>query len=264
MHPTIDLEPFELPVYTALIALGAALGLLTAYLYLRSHSRRAAALPFFLDSALFIFVAAWVGARAYHAATHWAYYQARPEEIAQVALGGFGIRGALVAGLIVLPLYARVRKVSFWNLADASAVGLAIGQTVGWIGALVHGANYGIISDSRIAMDLPDLYGLMQPRFPLQHAEIVLFALIFLGLIVLALRQSRAGTLFLVYLLVASLANAALGFQRGDETAYVAALRVDQVVDVTFSALALAVLLWRRINRRPNGLQWGTGEGNVG
>lgn len=263
MHPTIEFGSFELPVYTALIALGAALGLLTAYLFLRTRSRRAAALPFFLDSALFTFAAGWVGARAYHVATHWNYYQARPEEIAQVGLGGWGIRGALLAGLSVLALYARVRKVSFWNLADAAALGLAIGQALGWAGALVHGANYGVVSDSRIAMDLADRYGLVQPRFPLQHAEIVLFALVFLGLIALALQQPRPGMLFVAYLLVASLANALLGFQRGDETAYVGALRVDQVVDVALSLLALSVMLWR-MKRRSHDLHWGIGEGNVG
>jgi len=133
----------------------------------------------------------------------------------------------------------------FAKLADASALGLAIGQAIGWGGALARGANYGGVSDSQIALELPDLYGLIAPRFPLQHFEIGLFVALFVGLIVLAARKPRAGTLFLAYLLVAAAANFALGFWRGDETVFVGALRVDQIVDLIFGALALGALIWR-------------------
>jgi phosphatidylglycerol:prolipoprotein diacylglycerol transferase len=249
MHPTIDLDWVDLPVYTAMVALGAAAGLLAAYLFLRSRSRRASALPVFFDGALIVFAAGWVGARAYHVAAHWDYYAARSEEIAQPGLGGLSMRGAFILGLVALVIYAAVRRISFWHLADAAAIGLAIGQAIGWVGALIQGANYGIVSDSQIAIDLPDLYGLIQPRFPLQHAEIALFALLFVGLLMVALQRPRPGTLFLAYMLLASLANFALGFQRGDDTAYVGGLRIDQLVDAAFAALAVVVWLLRRIAR---------------
>jgi prolipoprotein diacylglyceryl transferase len=248
MHPTLDLNWFEIPVYTALIGLGAAAGLLAAYLFLRARSRRASATAVFLDGALIAFAAGWVGARAYHVATHWEYYAARPEEIAQPGLGGLGIRGALVLGLIALLFYSAVRRISFWYFADAAAIGLALGQAIGWVGALIQGANYGVVSDSQIAIDLPDLYGLVQPRFPLQHVEIALFALLFIGLLIAAAQRPRAGALSIAYLLIASLANFALGFQRGDDNAFVGALRVDQVVDAALALLA--VLLWLGLRMR--------------
>jgi len=257
VHPTIDLYFVELPLYTALVVLGAVVGLLTAYLFLRWHSRRLARLPIFLDGALLVFVAGWIGARAYHVATHWDYYAARSDEIAQIGLGGLGIRGALIAGLIALALYAWARRgdrlvaPTFWRLADAAALGLAIGQAIGWAGALVQGANYGVVSDSRLALDLADLYGLVQPRFPLQHVEIVLLIGLWIGLLIGARRKPRAGALFLAYLLIASAANFALGFQRGDESVYIGALRVDQVVDAAFSGLACAGLWHRRSVRSP-------------
>jgi prolipoprotein diacylglyceryl transferase len=253
MNPTIDLDWFEIPVYTAIVALGAAAGLLAAYLFLRSRSLRASAPPVFLDAVLIAFAAGWVGARAYHVATHWDYYAARPEEIAQPGLGGLGIRGALILGLAVLVIYAAARKISFWYFADAAAIGLAIGQAIGWFGALIQGANYGVVSDSQIAMDLPDLYGLVQPRFPLQPAEMTLFALLFIVLLFLAAKRPRGGTLFIVYLLLASAANFVLGFQRGDDAAYVGAVRIDQVVDAAFIALAGLVALWRRGAARNDG-----------
>jgi prolipoprotein diacylglyceryl transferase len=258
MHPTIDLDFFQVPVYTALVALGAAAGLLAAYLFLHARSRRASAPPVFLDAALIALGAGWIGARAYHVATHWDYYVVRSEEIVQPGLGGLGMRGAFVLGALALVLYAVVRRISFWYFADAAAIGLSIGQALGWVGALVQGANYGVVSDSPIAMDLPDLYGLVQPRFPLQYFEVALFAALFVGLVIAATQHPRAGTLFAAYLLLASAANFALGFQRGDDTAYVGALRIDQVVD---AALVVAGLIglwrWRAARRAAD-------EGNVG
>jgi len=247
MTQTLDLIFFDLPTYTALVMLGAVVGASVAYLYLRKRARRAVTLTIFLDGALIVFAVSWIGARAYHVALNWDYYAARPDEIAQIGLGGLALRGAFIAGFLALVIYAHARGLRFAKLADASALGLAIGQALGWIGALARGANYGVVSDSQIALELPDLYGLIAPRFPLQHFEIGLFAGLFVGLIVLALRKPRAGTLCLAYLLVASAANFALGFWRGDETVFVGALCVDQVVDLIFGALALGALIWRAV-----------------
>ncbi len=157
--------------------------------------------------------------------------------------GGLGLRGAFLFGLLAVALYARVRRLSFWLLADAAALGLAIGQVIGWAGALVQGANYGIVSDSRFAMELPDLYGLVAPRFPLQHVEILVYALVFFGLLVLAAQNRSPGTLFFVYLIAVSFSNAALGFQRGDATAYWGGVRVDQIVDAIWGCVGLVGLV---------------------
>ncbi len=251
--PTIDLFFLELPVYTALVGFGAVAGLAAAYLYLRARSRRLARFDMFLDAALVAFAAGWIGARAYHVLMRWDYYQARPGEIAPlpavldgVMPAGLGMRGALLLGLLALALYATVRRLPFWHMADAGALGLALGQAFGWAGALAQGANYGLVSNSRLAVEAPDLYGLVAPRFPLQHAEILLYALVFFGLLALAAPAARAaqqrppGTLFFVYLVLVSLANAALGFQRGDETAYWGSLRVDQVVDLLYASIGVA------------------------
>ncbi len=245
MRPTIDLLFFELPLYSALVFLGIALGLLATYAYWRARARRAVTPALFLDGALVVVAAGWVGARAYHVALNWEYYAARLDEIAQPGLGGLGIRGAFIAGFIALAAYAWARRLAFGKLADAAAIGLALGQAIGWVGALMCGANYGAPNDSALAMELPDLYGLNAPRFPLQHFEIGLFALLFVGLLALAARRPRAGVLFCGYLLVASAANLALGFQRGDETVFVGVLRVDQIVDAGLGLSACAGLWWR-------------------
>ncbi len=257
MHPTIDLDFVELPVYSVLIALGAGVGLAAAFLHLRRTVQEGRALlpagralfDFFQDCAVLVFAAGWVGARAYHVLTHLDFYAARPDQILQWGalpgspfLGGLGLRGAFLAGGIVLAVYARVRRFSFWPVADAAALGLAAGQAIGWIGALAEGANYGAVSDSRWAVDWPDLYGLVQPRWPVQHLEIGFFAVLFLFLVRMSMRKPPPGRVFLVFLLITSVSQVALGALRGDETAYVGPVRVDQIVDAGLGLLALAGL----------------------
>lgn len=257
MPPIVDLDFFDLPVYSAFVMLGVLLGLSVAYLslYVRARSQRTASLPAFLNVTLVVLIAGWIGARAYHVATHGDYYSMRPEEIAQVGLGGFAIRGALLVGVVALALYARVRGLRFARLADAAALGLSAGQAIGWVGALARGANYGVVSDIQLAMDLPDIYGLYAPRFPLPYAEILLFAGLFVCLLALAMRNPRAGTLGVIYLLMASAANFALGFQRGDAAAFVSGLRVDQWVDATMAGAALLFFVMAR--REGNvGIKW--------
>ena len=254
MHPTIDLGIEEISLYTALVIFGAAIGLVTAFLFLRTYSRRIYSLELFLDAALVTFAAGWIGARVYHVALNWEYYSTRSDELWNWQAGGLGMRGALVAGFIALAIFARGRRISFWRLADATGLGLAIGQAVGWVGAFVEGANYGAVSDSVIAMELPNLYGIVEPRVPLQFAEIALFALLFAGLWFGSFRRPRVGVLFVVYLVIASLGNFALAFFRGDESIFVGALRVDQVFDAAFAASAL--IAWMILPR--------TNVGNVG
>ncbi len=247
MPPIIDLFLIELPVYTVLVMLGIIGGLFATYLYLRTRYRRAATATMFFDGALVVLGAGWLGARGYHVATHWEYYAMRPEEIAQLGLGGLAMRGALITGLMALAVYARVRDLRLARLADAGAIGMCLGQAIGWGGALVHGANYGVASDSPLALDLPDIYGLYALRFPLQHFEILLFAGLFIGLGIFALSNPRAGWLAIAYLFVSSLANLLLGFQRGDEAVWVEGLRLDQWIDALLALIALLFYLgWAR------------------
>lgn len=239
MPSTIDLFFIELSTYTAFVLLGIGAGLSVAFAYLRWRARRTVPPAIFLEAALVVLGVAYLGARAYHVALNWEYYSTRPEVVTQFGAGGLAMRGAFIAGALALFVYAPVRRLNVGKLADAAALGLAAGQAIGWIGALARGANYGVVSDAPFALELADVYGLMAPRFPLQHFQIGVFTLVFFVLVFLAMSKPRAGTLFWVYVLVSAAGNFILGFQRGDETIYIGTLRVDQVVDVMLFAFAV-------------------------
>jgi prolipoprotein diacylglyceryl transferase len=251
MHSTVDLWVTEIPVYTAWVMLGIILGSAIAYAFLRARSHRASAPMVVLDVLLIALVAGWVGARLYHVAANWGYYAAYPEEIFQPGLGGLAMRGAFIFGCLALAIYSTVKKISFWYFADAAALALALGQALGWVGALEWGANYGVLNDSQIAVDLPDIYGLIQPRFPLQYIEIMFFAVLVVVLLSMTFQISFKGNLFAIYLVSNSIMQFMLGFMRGDATAHIGALRVDQVVDCVLLILGLGVVFWGvRTNER--------------
>jgi phosphatidylglycerol:prolipoprotein diacylglycerol transferase len=243
--------PTDYSIFSLLILLGSAAGLGCAYLYIsyRGGPREARISPaVVLDAALIVVILGGIGARAYHVWTHWDYYGQNLDDIANLRQGGMGLRGALVVGLLALWLFSLVRRVSFWKLADASALALALAQSIGWYGAWLVGVNYGIVSDASFAQDLPDVYGLIEPRVPVQLIASMFFLLLFVVLLGLAWRRRHApGFLFLCYWLSAALGGFALGYVRGDDTLYLGALRVDQLVDAGLAGLGLVLVgvrLW--------------------
>lgn len=243
----VDLFFIELDTYTVFVLLGIGTGWAIAFGYVRLRARRTVTPSLFLETALVVLAVAYVGARAYHVVLNWEYYSAHPEQIAQFGAGGLAMRGAFLAGTLALGVYARLRRLRVGKLADAAALGLAAGQAIGWVGALVRGTNYGVVSDVPFALELADMYGLLAPRFPLQHFHIGAFALVFILLVFVAMNKPRPGTLFWAYVGLTAATNAGLGFYRGDETCYLGVLRVDQGVDLGLLALSVSVWVWHKI-----------------
>ena len=246
--------PTDFSVFSLLILLAAMVGLGTAHLYSRRVGLVHEAL---LDATLVAVIFGGIGARAYHVFTHWDYYSQNTNDITNLAQGGMGLRGGLVLGLIALLLFASIRGVSFWKLADAGAVGLALAQSIGWYGAHLVGANYGIVSDAAVvlpfgatggtvvglAQDLPDVYGIVAPRVPVQLIAMAFFFALFLALAWMSWRfRPPAGIVFLCYLIISALGGLALGYLRADSSLSWNGWRLDQWVDLLLAAFGLVAL----------------------
>lgn len=242
--------PTDFSIYSLVILAAAGAGLGAAYLCTRGTGIKLALL---LDATLIVVVLGAIGARAYHIAAHWDYYSQNTDNIANLGQGGMGFIGALVFGVIALLVFAWIRRVSFWELADVGAVGLALAMSIGWYGAYIVGANYGVVSDAAlvlpggslvsIAQDLPDVYGIVEPRLPVQLFAVLFF---FVLLTVLAWMSRRwqvgQGIVFLSFLIVSSLGGFALGFMRADETFIWNGWRIDQWMDIILAGIGLAAL----------------------
>ncbi len=231
--------PDDLPVYSLFILLAAVVGLLVAVVY---AYRTNLPLTILLDAALVVVILGSIGARAYHVLAHWDYYQQNMDDILNLSQGGMGLRGGLILGLAGLALFAFLRRAPFWQLADAGALGLALAQSIGWNGARLVGANYGVASDWAFAQDLPDVYGIINPRVPVQSLAMVFFFMLFLVLGWMAWRgRPRAGMLFFIYLIVAALGGLVLGSLRADETLIWNGWRIDQWIDLLLAGAGLVI-----------------------
>jgi prolipoprotein diacylglyceryltransferase len=246
--------PSDFSVFSLFILLAAVVGLAAAYLYSRSVGLGLAPL---LDATLVAVIFGGIGARAYHIITHWDYYSQNTDDITNLAQGGMGLRGALVLGLIALLLFALLRRVSFWKIADAGALGLALAQGIGWYGAHLIGANYGVVSDAALvlpfgatggtvvglAQDLPDVYGIVAPRVPVQMMAVAFFFALFLALAWMSWRwRPDEGMVFLSYLIISALGGFALGYLRADESLSWNGWRLDQWVDLLLAGVGLVAL----------------------
>lgn len=244
MHPILfRVGATPVYTYTILIYLGFVLGLLVA---VRAGQRRGLRPEQVVDAALWMTLPALIGGRIGHILPEWANYAANPQMALSVRAGGFVFQGVLLGGALGGLLYARRLGVSLAALSDLAALGLPVGQTCGWLGALMHGANYGMVSYAGWAWELPDVYGMVMPRFPTQAVAAVGFLGIEALLLVLWRRHPAPGILFPLYLLTMGLLLVPLECTRGDAGWRWGAWRAAQVLLTLEAGLGLTLLVVAR------------------
>src|SRR3989304_3879092 len=124
-------------------------GLLTAAGALASlYAARHYARRFGLDPdevwtlAPYVVVAALAGGRLAYVGAHLAEFRSAPLEVLRIDRGGLGSFGALIAALAALYLFARIRKLPLWRLADALAIAIPINYLFMRVGNFLIGELY--------------------------------------------------------------------------------------------------------------------------
>ena len=227
--------------YSALLWLGIVLAIAYAQWQGRARGYRHQQV---LDAALWVLLGGLVGARLAYVLPNWQDYGGRITALLGLWGGGYAFQGGLLGGTIALWLYSLRARLWFPQLADLVAPAVALAQALGWAGAWVHGANYGLVVSSPFSMWLPDLYGVYGPRFPTQMLACALGFLLFLGLHRLSRLHLPAGRLALFYLLGNGLGHFLLEFTRADEAPYWGPLRWTQVAALAEVVLAIGLLLY--------------------
>lgn len=96
-----------------------------------------------IDLLLFAIPASIVGARLYYVLFSWDKYKNNLTDIFNIRQGGLAIHGALIAAVLVTIIYSRIKKLSFWTLADMFAPGIILGQGIGRWGNFVNQEAHG-------------------------------------------------------------------------------------------------------------------------
>jgi len=209
------------------------------------------------DLVVWLVVGAIPGARLYYVLFQWDYYRQYPEQIIAIWKGGIAIHGAILGGLLASLVFARLKHVSFWQLADLVAPPLILGQAIGRWGNFFNSEAFGRPTNLPWKLFIPleqrpSAFADAQYFHPTFLYESLWDLLVFGILITLFFKypQAKRGTLFLVYALCYSLGRFWIEALRMDSL-MLGPLRVAQVVSLVGAAIGIAGLIWLYGLRRP-------------
>ena len=149
LRNSISIFGFQVAYYGIIIGLGMLAGIWVA----QSDAKRRGQDPeTYLDFALYGIIFSIMGARIYYVIFEWDYYKDNLLQIFNLRAGGLAIYGGVIAAVITLITYTRVKKLSFFSMADSGVLGLITGQIIGRWGNFFNSEAFGGYTDNLLAM----------------------------------------------------------------------------------------------------------------
>jgi len=238
MNP-VAFEIFGIAVrwYGIIMAIGILMGLMIA---LRETRRLGIDENILLDLIIFGVPAGVIGARIYYVIFNWGYYAGDLGKIINIRGGGMAIHGTLIAAVITAIIYARIKKVSFWLLADITAPGIILGQAIGRWGNFINQEAYGVPTN------LP--WGIMVDGVRV-HPTFLYESLWDLGVFFLLMwyrkRKKVEGDVFLLYAILYSAGRFFVEALRIDSL-MLGNIRMAQLISVAIIITAIFLMYYRR------------------
>lgn len=247
----INIGPIAIRWYGLLIASAVLVGVsISQYL----AKRRDVNPELISDLSIWLVIGAIPAARLYYVLFQWPEYSQHPERIIAIWQGGIAIHGAIIGGVIAALIFAKLKKVSFWQLADLVAPSLILGQAIGRWGNFFNSEAFGsptnlpwklYIAPEYRPTNLVD-FEYFHPTFLYESLwDLMVFALL-LTLFFRALSgkpRLKVGTLFLTYWVVYSLGRFWIEGLRTDSL-MLGPLRIAQVVSLMGICFGLLGLAW--------------------
>ena len=148
----IMISNFSIAYYGITIAVAMLCGIGIAYVVAKKTGQNAEE---YIDLAMIAIVCSLIGARIYYVIFRWDYYKDDWISIFNVRQGGLAIYGGVIAAILTVFLYSKVKKLSFGQLCDTAGLGLVLGQVIGRWGNFFNREAFGDYSDGLLAMQIP-------------------------------------------------------------------------------------------------------------
>ncbi len=180
------------------------------------------------------------------------YYLQHPAHILAAWEGGMAFFGAIIAVIVTMVVYARVRGLPVWGFLDVAAIFAAVGQPFGRLGNIVNGDIVGYPTTLPWGTAYTNAHALApQLNVAYQPAAVyeILCNLVLIGVLWAVLRRARApGLATAMYLCGYAVTQFVVFFWRANS---VTAFGLKQAQLTALVALAVGlVLLWRAWPRR--------------
>nr|WP_180994743.1 prolipoprotein diacylglyceryl transferase [Clostridium sp. chh4-2] len=167
LRSSVTVFGFRIAFYAIIIVIGMMAGIWIAQ---KDAKRRGQDPELYFDFALYAIVCSIIGARIYYVIFAWDNYKDDLWQIFNTRAGGLAIYGGVIAAVITLAVFSKIKKVSFFSMADSGVLGLVAGQIIGRWGNFFNCEAFGgytngifamrirraLVSESMISQDLVD------------------------------------------------------------------------------------------------------------
>lgn len=249
----LSIGPFTIYWYGVIIAAAIFIGL-----YLATREAEKLGLKKDIPTDLIIFAApiAIVFARIYYVVFEWERYRGEPFwKLIAIWEGGIAIHGALIGAVLTAIVFARIKQLSFWQLADITAPSIILGQAIGrWGNFMNQEAHGGPVSEAvyeNFMQYLPNfIVNQMCIEGVLYHPtflyESVWNIVVFIGLLLFRKYNPLRGELFLSYIMLYSVGRFFIEGLRTDSLMLFGLLRQAQILSVILIVISIVIIIYRR------------------
>ena len=237
------LGPFEIRWYGLIFVIGF---LIAFFVLLKTAEKKK--LPNFQKNdaynlILYLLIGIIIGSRLFEIIFyHPVYYLNNPMEVFAVWHGGLSFHGGLVGAVIVGLLYARTKKIRFYDLADLLAIPAAIGLAFGRIGNFINGELWGTTTNLPWCVKFPKAEGC---RHPSQLYESAKNFIVFFILLVLDKKERKPGFIFWHFVLLYGIGRFLVDFYRVGE-AYFLGIQTGQWLCVAMVLIAMIFIIKKK------------------
>lgn len=216
-----------------------------------------------IDLSFYLIVFGIIGARIYDVFLEFSYYLQNPLKIFALWEGGLAIHGGIIAGLIVLYLFAKKNNHSFIKLSAIITPGLALGQAIGRWGNWFNQELFGLPSNLPWSIPIEKHnrplnyldYNFFHPTFLYESLACLILSLTLFYLIYKWRKnfsEKKIKSIIVIYLISYAFIRFMLEFIKVDATPMFLGLRWPQIASIIMLIMALIIIFASSPQRNKN------------
>ncbi|MCK4668072.1 prolipoprotein diacylglyceryl transferase [Candidatus Dependentiae bacterium] len=249
MHRILfEIGQLKIYSYGFLVAMGFFIGFLLALKKAKKDNLDEDAMYSII---ILIIVSALIGGRVFYIILNWKHFLADPK-VYIFSREGFVFLGGFVFGVIAAIIFAVIKKIPVWKLADTLAPSIAFGHGIGRLGCFLNGCCYGKPGGGFLSMVFPadSIAGYFHPYeglIPTQLISSLGNFIIFIILTMIYRKKTFDGQVFFMYFIIYSMFRFVIEFFRGDYSSiqyYIFNLTISQITGFFLLAFGLSMFFF--------------------